>query len=72
MFMSLEKIVLLSLTSCLAFTACKEKNLHQAQSFSQEKELKHGLLSNGMTYYIRGNAYDCKKASLRLAMKILR
>ncbi len=68
--MNLGKIVLLSLTSCLAFTSCKEKNLHQIKPFPQEKELKYGTLSNGMTYYIRENAYDKKKASLRLAVKV--
>ena len=38
--------------------------------FIQDQALLHGKLSNGLTYFIKENPFDTKKASLRLFVKI--
>lgn len=37
--------------------------------FKTDSSILHGVLENGVTYYIRANSFDAKKASLRLAVK---
>lgn len=37
--------------------------------FKTDSSILHGVLQNGVTYYIKENSFDTKKASLRLAVK---
>jgi zinc protease len=64
-------MVLCSAVLCSLVTSCKRSVL-AATEVELGKELANisGQLDNGFTYYVKANAYDQKKASLRLAVKV--
>ncbi|MBM3191890.1 MAG: insulinase family protein, partial [Chlamydiae bacterium] len=65
----LGRAMMLGLAVGVLLTSC-DKKCAALDLFPQEEGLRKGTLSNGMSYYLRENSYDTKKASLRLAVKV--
>lgn len=55
--------------TCGAFSATQTTS-ELSSLFVEDTQLLHGQLSNGMTYFVKSNPFDAKKASIRLAVKI--
>ena len=69
----MKKLKHTMISSCLV--ACNsigaiQHGVELKSLFNEDAKLIHGEFSNGLTYFIKENPFDTKKASLRLVVNI--
>lgn len=69
MLLSIFMVFFLSLASFAQETTMEKKEISPSEEIPTDPDVKMGVLSNGLTYYIRNNGKPEDKVELRLALK---